>query len=83
MRTASPSLMHRHGRPYAEDTCLVRRGGDHSTLTETAHNHRFPAKRWLVALLDRREEGVEVGVEDGGLGNGHEQMFASVPDAIG
>ena len=41
------------------------------------------AQRRVVTLLDRREERVEVGVEDGGLGNGHEQMFASAPDGIG
>ena len=63
MRTASPGLMHRHGRPYAVNACLVRGSGDYSTLTETAHNDRFSAERWLVALLDRGEECVKVEVE--------------------
>jgi hypothetical protein len=52
MWTASPRLMHRHGRPHAKHACLVRGGGYDSPLTETAHNDRFPAKRWLVTLLD-------------------------------
>jgi hypothetical protein len=55
--------MHRHGRPYAENARLVRRSGDYSALTETAHDHRFPAEGWLVALFDRREEGVKIEVE--------------------
>jgi hypothetical protein len=55
--------MHRHGRPYAKNACLVRRRGDYSALTETAHDDRFPAERWLVTLLDRREEGVKIEVE--------------------
>ena len=63
MRTASSRFMHRHGRADAEDACLVRGGGDYSALTETAHNDGLPAERWLVALLDRREEGIEVEVE--------------------
>ena len=36
MRTASSRLMHRHGRPYAEDACLVRGRGDDSALAQTA-----------------------------------------------
>jgi hypothetical protein len=63
VRTASPGLMHRHGRPYAVNACLVRGGGDYSALTETANHDRFSAKRWLVALLDRGEEGIKVEVE--------------------
>ena len=64
MRTASPCLVHRHGRPNAKDARLVRRSGDNSALTETAHDDRFPAERWLVALLDRCEEGVKIEVEN-------------------
>ena len=41
MRTASPCLMRRHGRPYAENACLVGRGGDYSALAETAYNDGF------------------------------------------
>jgi hypothetical protein len=55
--------MHRHGRPDAENACLVRGGGDHPPLAKTTHNDRLPAERWLVALLDRGEEGVKVEVE--------------------
>jgi hypothetical protein len=32
-------------------------------LTETANDDGFPAQRWLVALLDRGEEGVKVEME--------------------
>jgi hypothetical protein len=63
MRTAPACLMHRHRRPYAENARLVRGSGDYSALTETAYNDRFPAERWLVTLLDRREEGVKIEVE--------------------
>jgi hypothetical protein len=59
--------MRRHRRPYAENPCLVGRGGDYPSLAETADNDRFPAKRWLVTLLDRRVKGIEVEVEHGGL----------------
>ena len=41
-----------------------------------ADDHRAPAQLRGVALLDRGEERIEVGVQDRGL-SGHEHMFAS------
>jgi hypothetical protein len=43
MRAASPCLMHRHCGPYAEDAGFVRRGGDDTTLAETAYHDRLTA----------------------------------------
>ena len=43
MRTPSPCLVSRHGRPYAENACLVRGGGNDSALAQTAHNDGLAA----------------------------------------
>ncbi len=42
-------------------------------------DHRAAAQARVVALLDRRVEGIEVGVKDGRV-TGHERMFASHRD---
>ena len=60
-----------HGGPDAARLRLVTRSQHHPS----AHDDRPPAQIRVVALLDRRVEGVEVSVEDGGL-TGHEHMFA-------
>ncbi len=45
-------------------------------------DHRLAAQARIVALLYRREEGVEVGVEHRGLGL-HERMFAQQAPVAG
>jgi hypothetical protein len=35
--------MHRHCGPYTEDAGFVRRGGDDTTLAETAYHDRLTA----------------------------------------
>ena len=60
-RRASPAA---HRALHAERLRLVA-GREHHAA---ADDHRPPAQPRVVALLDRREERVEVGVEDRGLG---------------
>ena len=60
-------LVAAHRRAHAERLGLVA-GREHDAA---ADDDRPPAQRRIVALLDRREERVEVGVEDGGIGAGH------------
>jgi hypothetical protein len=60
-----------HRRVHAPRLRLVARGQDDPAADE----HGPAAKLRVVALFDRREERVEVGVEDRGLG-AHEHMFA-------
>ena len=76
-----PRLTAAHGAPHAAGPGLVARGHD----DPAADDHRLAPQRGVVALLDRREERVEVGVEDGGVSTcgrvGHEHMFASRPAA--
>ena len=40
------------------------------------HDHRAAAQAWVVALLDGREERVEVCVQDRGIPRRHEHMFS-------
>ena len=62
-----------HRRAHAERLGLVARG-EHDTA---ADGDGLAAQARVVALLDRREEAVEVGVEDrGATVRGHEHMFA-------
>src|SRR5512133_3722646 len=67
MRTAPPRLMRRHGRPYAENACLVRGGCDDSALAKTPYNDGLSTQRWLVALFDGCEEGIKIKMEHRGL----------------
>ena len=55
-----------HAALHAESLRLVRRGQHHAT----ADGDRSPAQRRIEQLLDRRVEGIEVGVQDRGTG-GH------------
>ena len=55
-----------HGAAHAARPGLVAGGHDHPA----ADDDRTPAQAGVVALLDRREEGVEVGVQDRGLAGG-------------
>jgi len=62
-----------HRRAHAASLGLVA-GGKHDPATD---DHRAPAQRRVVALLDRGVEGVEVGVEDCRRSDaGHEHTFA-------
>ena len=54
-------------------------GRKHDTA---ADDHGAAAQARIVALLDRREERVEVGVQDRRLVQ-HEHMFVSLPDDYG
>jgi hypothetical protein len=60
MRAEPASLSAAHRRLDAEGLGLIARREDDTA----ADDHRFPAQLGIVALLDRREEGVEVGVQD-------------------
>ncbi len=68
MRAARPRLAGRHGGADAVLARLVGRRGDHAAAADAADDDRLAAQRGLVALLDRREEGVQVQVEDRGVG---------------
>ncbi len=54
----------RHGRAHAEGAGLIARRGHHASLSAVADRDRPPAKGRVVALLDRRIEGVHVDVDD-------------------
>ena len=55
---------HRHRRVHAERACLVAGGADDAPVPEAADDDRLAAQRRVVELLDRREERVEVDVQD-------------------
>ena len=78
VRRPPAGLVGRHGRADAEPTRLVRRRGHHATLARPADDHGLAAQRGLVALLDRREERVEVEVQHGGLG-AHQTILTGGP----
>ena len=63
VRTQSPRWAAAHRCAHAEGLGLIAGGQDHAA----ADDHRAAAQPRVVALLDRRVEGVEVGVQDGGL----------------
>ena len=70
VRTQAASRAAAHRGADAEGFRLVaRRENDPG-----ADDHRAAAQARVVALLDRGEERIEVGVEDGGVR--HERMFA-------
>ena len=71
MRAEPPRLRAAHRRADAVRLRLVARG-EHDA---PADDHRPAAQARIVALLDRREERVEIGVEDRRLAV-HEHMFA-------
>ena len=54
----------RHRRAHAEGAGLVARRGDDASLGAVADRDGTPSKRRIVALLDRRIEGVHVDVDD-------------------
>ena len=62
-----------HGTAHATRPRLVARAHHHAA----ADDHRPPAQARIVPLLDRCEEGIEIGVQDVRLG--HEHMFAPRP----
>ena len=55
---------HRHRRVHAERARLVARVPHDAPVAEPADDHRLAAQRRVVELLDRREERVEVDVQD-------------------
>ena len=71
-RAQAPRLPAAHRRAHAERLRLVARG-EHDAA---ADDHRAAAQARVVPLLDRRVEGVEVGVQDRRLVLVHEHMFA-------
>ena len=70
--TAARACRAAHRGADAEGLGLVA-GGEHDAA---ADDHGPAAQPRVVALLDRRVEGVEVGVEDRRHSPGHEHMFA-------
>ena len=64
LRAAAERLGHRHRRAAAEHARLVRRRGDDAAPRRAADEHGLAAQRGIVVLLDGREEGVHVDVED-------------------
>ena len=53
-----------HRRVHPEGARLVARRGHHAAPAEPGDDHRLAAQRRIEELFDRREEGVEVDVED-------------------
>ena len=64
VRAAAERLEHRHGRADAVGARNVAGGRDHAALAP-ADNHRLVDERRVVALLDRRIEGVAIDMGDG------------------
>jgi len=55
----------RHGGPDAEPAGLIAGGADDApAVSGRAHDNGLAAKRRVIALLDRREEGVHIEMED-------------------
>jgi hypothetical protein len=71
IRAESPGPPATHRRADAARPRLVAGRHDHAA----ADDHGPAAERRIVALLDRREERIEVCVQDRGLAR-HERMFA-------
>jgi len=78
LRAQSPGLPAAHRATNAARPGLVARG-EHDPRPD---DDGARAQARIVALLDRREEGVEIGVQDRGLCR-HEHMFASDASADG
>ena len=72
LRAAAAAPPPAHRGAHAARPGLVARGQHHPA----AHDDRPAAQRRVVALLDGREEGVQVGVEDGRVGHA-EHTFAA------
>ena len=64
VRARPPGPGHRHRGMDAERPRLVARRRDDAPVAEPADDDRPAAQRWIVELLDRREERVEVEVQD-------------------
>ena len=65
VRAEPDGARHRHRRAHAERPRLVAGRGDHAAAGgAAADGDRLAAQRGIVALLDRRVEGVHVDVED-------------------
>jgi hypothetical protein len=64
MRAQPPRFEHRHRRAHAEGARDIAGGGDHAAMA-AADDHRLVAQRGIVALLDRRIEGVAIHMGDG------------------
>jgi CspA family cold shock protein len=71
VRAQAPSLARSHGRADAVCPRLVA-GRHHHT---GPNDHRAASQPWVVALLDRSEEGIHISVQDRRLVE-HERMFA-------
>src|SRR5215470_9129542 len=54
----------RHRRAYAEGPCLIARRGDDASPRGIADRDWAASQGWIIALLDRRVEGVHVDVDD-------------------
>ena len=72
-RTQPARLPDAHRRAYTECLRLVAGGEDDAA----ADDHRPAAQPRVVSLLNRGEEGIEIGVEDRSLAR-HEHMFAGM-----
>src|SRR5216683_8430084 len=65
LRTELHRFVERHRRAHPERPSLVRRAHDDCAARPSRHRHRHSAQLWIVALVHRRVEGVDVDVEDG------------------
>jgi hypothetical protein len=63
-------LDHRHRAAHPEPAHLVGGGQDHPAPGISAHDHRQAPQLGMIALLDRRIEGVHVEVNDRAFGRG-------------
>src|SRR5581483_8544587 len=63
--TEASRLIHRHGRAHAGNARDVAAGRDDAASPAAADDHRTVAQGWIVALLDRRIEGVAIDMRDG------------------
>ena len=85
MRAEPARLEHRHRRAHAVGAGDVAGGGDDAAVA-AADDQRLVAQRRVVALLDRRIEGVAVDMGDGELcelGVAHEPRRAAGGAAVG
>ncbi len=78
---APQRLAHGHGRVDAVAAHLVARRRHHAPSARAAHDDGPAAQRWVVALLDRRVEGVHVHVQDGAVVHGPKDTRAAAPRA--
>jgi hypothetical protein len=68
-----------HGRAHAKLPGLVAGGGDHAAPGAMAHGHGLALEVRIVALFDRRIEGVHVDMDDLARVVGHDDSVPTRP----